>query len=302
MNTYNPLVSIIIPVYNGGNYMREAIDSAINQTYKNIEIIVVNDGSTDDGETENIALSYGDKIKYYKKENGGCASALNFGISKMQGEWFSWLSHDDVYYPEKVESAVRYINDNNFMGERVIINCGSTVIDKDGKEMIHKKDYTKAMLLTPNAMFAEFMHGKSLNGCALLIPKYALEESGEFSTEYTYILDWIYWIELALAGYEFFNYPDVLVKNRKHSGQVSVQKRKLLAKETDVFIISLVERVKDDKEKINEIWLYGYQIGNKKCCKICERYQKFSVTIRIKGIKRRVRSLIIRFIRKILRV
>lgn len=101
MKKYNPLVSIVIPVYNGANYMREAIDSAINQTYDNIEIIVVNDGSTDNGETERIALSYGDKIKYYKKENGGCASALNYGISKMQGEWFSWLSHDDVYYPEK---------------------------------------------------------------------------------------------------------------------------------------------------------------------------------------------------------
>ena len=97
-----PLVSIIVPVYNGANYMREAIDSALEQTYENKEIIVVNDGSRDDGETERIALSYGDRIRYCHKENGGVSSALNLGISQMKGAYFSWLSHDDKYTPEKV--------------------------------------------------------------------------------------------------------------------------------------------------------------------------------------------------------
>ena len=61
---FKPLVSIIIPVYNGSNFMKEAIDSALSQTYENIEVVVVNDGSKDDGATEQIALSYGDKIRY----------------------------------------------------------------------------------------------------------------------------------------------------------------------------------------------------------------------------------------------
>lgn len=73
MNEFKPLVSIVIPVYNGSNYLQEALDSAVAQTYKNLEIIVVNDGSTDD--TENIALSYGDKIRYFYKENGGTSTA-----------------------------------------------------------------------------------------------------------------------------------------------------------------------------------------------------------------------------------
>ena len=93
-----PKVSIVIPVYNGSNFLAEAIDSALSQTYHNTEIIVVNDGSTDEGATENIALSYGNKINYYLKKNGGVASALNFGIEKMSGEYFSWLLAETIVH------------------------------------------------------------------------------------------------------------------------------------------------------------------------------------------------------------
>ena len=110
---YFPKVSIVIPAYNASNYLEEAIDSALAQTYSNIEIIVVNDGSLDDGATERVALAYGDKIRYFYKENGGSSSALNFGIANMTGEWFSWLSHDDLYLPEKIEKQIAYISSLN---------------------------------------------------------------------------------------------------------------------------------------------------------------------------------------------
>ena len=80
---YTPLVSIVIPAYNASNYLSNAIDSALAQTYKNIEIIVVNDGSKDDGATRKIAESYGDKILYFEKSNGGSSSALNYGINQI---------------------------------------------------------------------------------------------------------------------------------------------------------------------------------------------------------------------------
>ena len=97
-----------MPVYNGANYVREAIDSALAQTYDNIEIIVVNDGSSDGGRTEEICLAYGDKIRYFSKPNGGVASALNLAVREMTGEYFSWLSHDDLYYPQKNRKAIGF--------------------------------------------------------------------------------------------------------------------------------------------------------------------------------------------------
>lgn len=108
----NPKVSIIIPVYNGSNYLAEAIDSALAQTYNNIEIIVVNDGSTDKGKTEKICREYGNKIRYFKKENGGVGSALNLGIKNMTGEYFAWLSHDDLFQPDRIETDI-YLFDQN---------------------------------------------------------------------------------------------------------------------------------------------------------------------------------------------
>ena len=89
----NPKVSIIIPVYNGENYLREAIDSALAQTYKNFEVIVVNDGSSD--KTDEICKSYGSRIRYFKKENGGVSTALNLGIEIWNEQKFLELLKKD---------------------------------------------------------------------------------------------------------------------------------------------------------------------------------------------------------------
>ena len=109
MEQQKGLVSIVIPVYNGANYMREAIDSALAQTYPHCEVIVVDDGSTDGGETQRIAQSYGNRIRFFHKENGGVATAVNYGIRQMRGEYYAWLSHDDKYFPDKIERQVNAI-------------------------------------------------------------------------------------------------------------------------------------------------------------------------------------------------
>ena len=119
-------VSIIIPVYNGSNFLRDAIDSALAQTYESTEVIVVNDGSNDNGATARIARSYGKKIKYYEKPNGGVATALNYGIEKMTGDYFSWLSHDDMYEKKKIEEQIRFLSE--YDPEKTIVACEAKVL------------------------------------------------------------------------------------------------------------------------------------------------------------------------------
>ena len=94
-------VSVIIPVYNSEKFLSESIKSILDQSYKNIEIIAVDDGSTDN--SLEILNQFKDEIIIIHQENQGLAGALNTGIEKMNGEWFKWLSADDILKPNAVK-------------------------------------------------------------------------------------------------------------------------------------------------------------------------------------------------------
>lgn len=110
-----PKVSVIIPTYNRKDYVTEAIDSVLNQTYKDFEVIVVDDGSTD-GTGEILKEKYRNKIRYFYKENGGCASARNYGIRNALGKYIAFLDSDDKYLPKKLEDQVGILEENKQYG------------------------------------------------------------------------------------------------------------------------------------------------------------------------------------------
>ena len=225
-----PLVSIVIPVYNGSNYMREAIDSALAQTYRNIEIIVVNDGSKDNGATDEIARSYGDQIRYIPKENGGSSSALNTGIRNMKGEWFSWLSHDDLYAPEKVEKQVALLNELNLPEEeqwRHFFFTASETVDRDGKRIcIDDEKYCKTMAerlqnLPGNEYLVAEPTRYCFHGCGCLIHKRALEAVGMFDEKLRLVNDLDLWFRLYSQNYVLHFLPLAVTKGRVHAKQIS---------------------------------------------------------------------------------
>ena len=227
---YNPKVSIVIPAYNAANYLSAAINSALAQTYSNIEIIVVNDGSKDNGATENIALSYGDKIRYFYKENGGSSSALNFGIYKMTGEWFSWLSHDDIYASDKIEKQIKYLDQLNCCDDELnkqILFSAHHLIDSKGK-IIHYCNVIKERRLSKK--IDEFAHNGYLvsepttynfYGCSCLVHKKAFDDVGCFDEKLRLINDAEMWYRLYSSNYYVHYLPEPLTMARIHANQIS---------------------------------------------------------------------------------
>lgn len=240
---FQPKVSIIIPVYNGANFLEEAIQSAINQTYKNTEIIVVNDGSNDDNKTENIALSYSNKIKYIKKENGGVSSALNVGIQNMSGEYFSWLSHDDLYYTDKIEKQIRFIEENNLQNKKNILFGDYAVIDENGIVFSECKKNHQEIEKKPEYIL---LRGH-LNGITMLIPKTAFEDYGKFNEELRCTQDYDMWKKM-MKTYKFIHQQEVLAKTRIHKNRDTAINPKVISEGNNLWI-NLIEEV-SDKRKI----------------------------------------------------
>lgn len=206
-------VSIVIPVYNGSNYLSEAIDSALAQTYQNIEIIVVNDGSNDNDATERIVLSYGDKIRYFKKENGGVASALNMGIRNMEGEYFSWLSHDDVYYPDKVKKEIEAIQNSG--DETTLVQCEYDFYDMGTgtKTATDFHKYYSIEQLT-NSVFSVLQ--LQIHACAALVHKSHFERVGLFDETIRTVQDIEMWFRLYRNQKVLF-IPESLYMVREHA-------------------------------------------------------------------------------------
>lgn len=232
-----PKVSIIIPVYNGSNYLANAIECALNQTYEPLEVIVVNDGSTDDGKTEQIALSYGDRIRYFHKPNGGVSSALNHGIVNMTGLYFSWLSHDDAYSPTKVADSVALLSRHDAICSKVVAYTGGYFMDGHGDGMGSFHRYFEEGRMYSGLDVVNIMtKSGTLNGCCMLIPREAFDDAGYFHESLRYSQDSLMWYQIFLAGYGLVcdNRPNVMY--RLHRNQTSQLRRDLY--EHDSLVIS----------------------------------------------------------------
>ena len=233
--------------------MAQAIDSALAQTYPNIEILIINDGSDDGGESESIALSYGSRIKYYRKENGGVSSALNYAFTKMCGEWFSWLSHDDLYLPDKILRQVEYLNKLTETHPeiditKITVRTVTKSIDKNSKTIKVPFYGDVPEIEEPLDTILNNVFNYRLSGCSFLLPRSCVSDVGGFREDIRTVSDVEYWYRLLFFGYRFHCLKNErLVLNRSHGKQVGKTKVQLFTSELNDLFINIADRLAADK-------------------------------------------------------
>ncbi|MBF0384965.1 MAG: glycosyltransferase [Candidatus Omnitrophica bacterium] len=197
MQGNEPLVSIIIPAYNMADYTVRCVNSLLRQTYKNIEVIVVDDGSRDN--TRAKMEEFGGKIKYIYKENGGACSARNRGVKEAKGKYIGFLDCDDMYYPQKVELSVRFLE--NYL-EYGFVFSNVAYIDENDIAIRNHFSWNKRPYhgwIKKKLAVANFIGNPSV-----IMRRFCLDEIGLYREDIFPPADWDMWLRLSekfQAGY-----------------------------------------------------------------------------------------------------
>ncbi len=206
-----PKISVIMPAYNAEKYIKEAVDSILNQTYGDFELIVINDCSKD--RTKDILLSYTDRrIVYLENEkNLGVAGTLNHGLSAAQGEYIARMDSDDIALPQRFEKQLAYLENHP-----QTVMCGSkiTVFYDTGEESLCHYPAEDGRIKAALLFSSPFAHP------SVMIRRQVLDlHQLHYEEAFEKVEDYRLWTRLAEFG-QLYNLPEPLLRYRKHPGQV----------------------------------------------------------------------------------
>lgn len=273
-NTKFPKISIIIPTFNHAEFVCEAIDSVLLQNYPNKEVLVVDDGSTDN--TKEVLRKYVEcGVKYIYKKNGGLSSARNEGIRNASGKFIAFLDADDIWLQDKLLMQYQIISNGDNVG---LVGCGYYLVDKN-KNILEKraaKDFANRKKLLQELLLKNVISG---SGSGVLIRKECFDEAGVFDETLTCAEDWDMWVRIA-KFYEIAFVKDPLVSIRVFSNSMSssVNAEKMLKNELKV--IDKMFKEESFKAKFfvkRKVYSYRYykatvafkEVNNREQAKIC---------------------------------
>jgi glycosyltransferase involved in cell wall biosynthesis len=224
----NPLISTIIPVYNGERYLAEAIESVIYQTYRPLEILVVDDGSTDD--TASITKRFAPKVRYHFQPNRGAGAARNTGIELARGDFLAFLDADDLWVKKKLMVQIAHFADHSNLDMLFghVKQFYSPELTKDDRDKIK--------------IPFESMPGRHVG--TMLIKRDAFMRVGPFGGNWE-LAEFIDWHARATElGLESLMLPDILMRRRIHKANQGVYKRQYRTDYTRVVKAALDRRRK----------------------------------------------------------
>lgn len=203
------MVSVIMPCYNGERYLAEAIDSALDQTYRPIEVIVVDDGSTDG--SRRVAEGYGHRIRWTQRDHSGIAGARNHGIALAKGEFLAFLDADDLWIKDKLERQVRALREDPTVG----------IVSGEMEQFVSPE---LAGALDARVQFVAGAVSVRIPG-TMLLRRSEFDRVGDFSTALTTgeFLDWI--SRAGAAGLKSVHLPGVVLRRRIHDANHGILRK-----------------------------------------------------------------------------
>lgn len=230
----NISVSVIMPAYNASNYIVEAIASVVAQTYSDWELIIVDDGSTDNtAQKAHSWLEQDSRIQYYYQENGKQGKARNLGISKSKGEYIAFLDADDIWMPEKLEIQIQEIKENNVD----LVFSDSYVFNNDNVSDRSRKMNTMHQIFKEEEALKLFLEGNRIPMLTVFVKKEKIIFVNGFTEkkEIPAAEDYHLWLKLIMSGCCFYGSDKILASYRVHS-ESSTSKDKWASKQIpDVF-------------------------------------------------------------------
>lgn len=208
-----PIVSVIIPTYNSGQYLCEAIDSVFEQTYHNFEILVIDDGSEDN--TPELVGLYGDRVQYMRQENAGPSRARNRGILASKGSYTAFLDADDIWLPRKLEKQIELLRK---APDAALIYSGFTKFDIESDEEVSVLPEN----ISPKNMFDRLLADTIICLSTVVIRTLILKEIGGFEESLKTAEDTHLYLRIA-RNHKLAAIPEILVRRRKHKNNLSNQ-------------------------------------------------------------------------------
>ncbi len=203
-----PKISVVIPAYNVAPYIRETLDSVFAQTYRNFEVVLINDGSPDTAELEEELVSYFNKIVYGRQENRGASEARNAAISLARGDFVAFLDGDDVWLPEFLQAQFDFLEKHNFE----MVYCNALLFGEPlyaGKTFMQTSPSSGAVT-TASLLSADC----NVITSGTILKKDALLKVGLFDTQLRRMQDFDMWFRLAQNGTRIGYQRDILIKYR----------------------------------------------------------------------------------------
>lgn len=253
-----PLVSIITPIYNGEKYLAKTIDSVLAQSYENFELIIINDGSTDQSKAVVKHYLKDPRIHYFEQKNAGVANARNAGIKIAKGDFIALIDQDDIWLTHKLQHQVDYLLNHP---DCALVHSQIQFIDATD-EILPTPDWNWVVETSGHSLEALFLHNRIATFTAL-IRKSALEDVGIFRETFAPSDDWDLWLRIA-RKYELGFIPDICGYYRLHENNESKNLQRMQLAEVSV-IENFIQEFKGAQQMVS------LPVQRKKCFQIyCE--------------------------------